>query len=104
MRALAAAAGDTDVLDDDVVRSYGVCGDLLHDVDVEELLETLRRVFTGQVTGLLDAVPTGKALAHHSFHVFVVYPWVRFLVRDRPHRYGSCSNVESVRDSRIRRR
>ena len=24
----------------------------------------------------------GNALAHHSFHVFVVYPWVRFLDRE----------------------
>ena len=27
-------------------------------------------------------LPDGQALAHHSFHVFVVYPWVRFLDRD----------------------
>ena len=31
---------------------------------------------------LLDDSLPGQALAHHSFHVFVVYPWVRFLDRD----------------------
>lgn len=82
LRALAAAAGDTDVLDEDVVRSYWIGGGLLHDVDAEGLLKALQRAFTGQVTGLLDAVPAGTALAHHSFHVFVVYPWARFLDRD----------------------
>ena len=42
----------------------------------------LKTAFTGQVTGMLDDVTAGTALAHHSFHVFVVYPWVRFLDRD----------------------
>ena len=38
----------------------------------------LRAVFAGQPTGLLDRVD-GHGLAHHSFHVFVVYPWIRLL-------------------------
>lgn len=35
------------------------------------------------MTGLLADLdgPEG-ILAHHSFHVFVVYPWIRFLARD----------------------
>jgi hypothetical protein len=40
----------------------------------------LRSAFRGQVTGLLDVVD--NALAHHSFHVLVVYPWIRYLDRD----------------------
>jgi hypothetical protein len=87
LRALAAADGDADVLDYDVldydvVRNYWVGGALLQSVDPDILLGALRRAFTGQVTGLLDAVPAGRGSAHHSFHVFVVYPWVRFLDRD----------------------
>ncbi|KUI24246.1 hypothetical protein AU196_20310 [Mycobacterium sp. IS-1742] len=76
------AVGGVEPLDDEVVRSYWVGGGLLGSVDPDLLLAALRRAFTGQVTGLLDAVPAGKALAHHSFHVFVVYPWARFLDRD----------------------
>jgi hypothetical protein len=65
------------------VRSYWVGGPLLDKVDPAELLSRLRSAFTGQVTGLVDDLPDGAhALAHHSFHVFVVYPWIRFLDRD----------------------
>jgi hypothetical protein len=60
-----------------------VGGTSLAKVDPADLLARLRAAFTGQVTGLLDAVPaTPDVLANHSFHVFVVYPWVRFLRRD----------------------
>ena len=31
---------------------------------------------------LSDLTDGRHALAHHSFHVFVVYPWIRFLDRD----------------------
>lgn len=83
LQAIADAAGISDPLDDDVVRTYWVGGPLLGKVDPTELLSRLRGAFAGQVTGLLESVPCGaKALAHHSFHVFVVYPWVRFLDRD----------------------
>ncbi|MGV0792580.1 DUF6390 family protein [Mycolicibacterium sp. XJ1819] len=83
LSALATAAGVTDPLDADVVRNYWVGGALLADVDPATLLHTLRRAFTGQVTGALaDLAPAAGVLAHHSFHVFAVYPWVRFLDRD----------------------
>lgn len=82
LEALAAAAGDTDVLDVEVVRSYWIGGPLLAAVDGDDLLARTRRAFTGQATGLLDTVTSQNVLAHHSFHVFVVYPWVRFLDRD----------------------
>ena len=74
--------GNLRPLDDDVVRNYWVGGPLLDKVDPDELLTRLRSAFTGQVTGMLDDITAGNALAHHSFHVFVVYPWVRFLDRD----------------------
>ncbi|WP_197373617.1 DUF6390 family protein [Mycolicibacterium baixiangningiae] len=82
LAALAAAAGGADVLDEEVVHSYWVGGALLAAVDPGDLLARMRRAFAGQSTGLLDAVTSRNILAHHSFHVFVVYPWVRFLDRD----------------------
>jgi len=82
LQAIADAAGIADPLDDDVVQNYWVGGPLLDKVDPGELLSRLRSAFTGQVTGMLDDMMPGNALAHHSFHVFVVYPWVRFLHRE----------------------
>lgn len=104
LAAIADAVGGVDPLDEDVVRSYWVGGPLLHKVDPEAMLTHLRTVFKGQVTGLLDELPNATgALAHHSFHVFVVYPWVRFLRRDEVTALGvlqSCrirwGTVESV--------
>lgn len=82
LRAIAGAVGIADPLDVDVVRSYWVGGSLLNRVDPAVLLDQLRSAFAGQVTGLLAELPTpAGVLAHHSFHVFVVYPWVRFLDR-----------------------
>ncbi|OBK71338.1 DUF6390 family protein [Mycobacterium sp. 1274761.0] len=83
LHTIAEAAGIPDPLDVEVVRSYWIGGPLLDRVDATALVQTLRRAFTGQATGLLGhlARPQG-ALAHHSFHVFVVYPWVRFLDRE----------------------
>ena len=87
LAAIADAVGSSDPLDEDVVRSYWVGGPSLHKVDPADLLARLRTAFKGQVTGLLDevAVTTG-VLAHHSFHVFVVYPWIRFLAPRRDDR------------------
>ena len=83
LAAIAEAIGASDPLDEEVVGSYWVGGPALAKVDPAALLTRLRTSFKGQVTGLLDAVhPEPGVLAHHSFHVFVVYPWVRFLDRD----------------------
>ncbi len=75
---IAVASGLDDPLDADVVRNYWLGGSLLEAVDPGVLSARLRRVFARQPTGLLDRIH-GCALAHHSFHVFVVYPWIRFL-------------------------
>jgi hypothetical protein len=104
LAAIAEAAGASDPLDEDVVSSYWVGGPALDKVDPAGLLTRLRASFKGQVTGLLDAVDPGPGvLAHHSFHVFVVYPWVRFLDRDSATALGVMENcrirwgtVESV--------
>ena len=83
LTAIADAVGSSDPLDDEVVSSYWVGGPALAKVDPADLLRVLRTSFAGQVTGLLDDVSPGPGvLAHHSFHVLVVYPWVRFLDRD----------------------
>ena len=87
----------SDPLDEDIVRSYWVGGPSLNKVDPAVLLTQLRTAFKGQVTGLLDAVPaTTEVLAHHSFHVFVVYPWIRFLDRIRRPRCRSCRTAASA--------
>lgn len=97
LRAIADAAGISDPLDDDVVRSYWVGGPLLDKVDPAELLSRLRSAFAGQITGLLGDLPDrSHALAHHSFHVFVVYPWIRFLDRD------PATPLQVMQDCRIR--
>ncbi|MGX9791015.1 DUF6390 family protein [Mycobacterium sp. MMS18-G62] len=83
LTAIAEAAGADDPLDADVVENYWVGGALLDRIDPASLLDRLRDAFAGQVTGLLsDLTDPAGVLAHHSFHVFVVYPWVRFLTRD----------------------
>ncbi|MBP1820848.1 hypothetical protein [Mycobacterium sp. OAE908] len=97
LAAIAEALGASDPLDEEVVSSYWVGGPALAKVDPAALLTRLRTSFTGQVTGLLDAVVPGPdVLAHHSFHVFVVYPWVRFLDRD------AATALGVMQDCRIR--
>jgi hypothetical protein len=97
LAAIADAVDATDPLDEDVVTNYWVGGQMLSKVDPADLLTRLRASFQGQVTGLLDAVDPGPGvLANHSFHVFVVYPWVRFLDRD------STTALGVMQDCRIR--
>jgi hypothetical protein len=83
---IAAVAGLDDPLDPEVVRSYWVGGPLLARVDGHRMLNRLRMALPGQPIGLLDDLhDPSELLAHHSFHVFVVYPWVRFLDVDPSH-------------------
>ena len=97
LAAIADAVDDSDPLDEDVVRSYWVGGPALAKVVPAQLLARLRTVFKGQVTGLLDRVPASAGvLAHHSFHVFVVYPWVKFLSRE------PATALRVMQDCRIR--
>lgn len=79
---IAEAAG-LDPLDPEVVHSYWVGGPLLHRVDGPRLLHRLRTAMSGQPSGLLSSIDDDElVLAHHSFHVLVVYPWLRFLDAD----------------------
>jgi len=104
LAAIADAIGRSDALDEDVVRSYWVGGPSLGKVEPGDLLARLKTAFRGQVTGLLDEVPaTAGVLAHHSFHVFVIYPWIRFLGRDALRASGSSTTALRVmQDCRIR--
>ncbi|MFZ0833322.1 MAG: DUF6390 family protein [Mycobacterium sp.] len=108
LAAIADAVGNPDPLDEDIVRSYWVGGPSLGKVDPDELLSRLRAAFRGQVTGLLNEVAAATNVqAHHSFHVFVVYPWIRFLARDpassSPRASGSSATALRVmQDCRIR--
>jgi hypothetical protein len=77
---IATAAGVADPLDAEVVRNYWLGGDLLARVNGDRLVTRLRGALAGQPTGLLDLPELGRhACADHSFHVFAVYPWIRFL-------------------------
>jgi hypothetical protein len=97
LRAIAEAAGEVDPLDGDVVRNYWIGGSLLGRLDEAELLTSLRQAFSGQTTGLLsDLTRSSGVLAHHSFHVMVVYPWVRFLDRH------PATALQVMQDCRIR--
>jgi hypothetical protein len=97
LAAIADAVGAPDPLDEDVVRSYWVGGASLKSVRPDVLVDRLRAAFKGQVTGLLDELPADShVLAHHSFHVFVVYPWVRFLRR------APDTALQVMQDCRIR--
>jgi hypothetical protein len=97
LAAIAEAVGASDPLDEEVVGSYWVGGPALAKVDPAALLARLRTSFKGQVTGLLDTLDSDpNILAHHSFHVFIVYPWVRFLDRD------AATALSVMQDCRIR--
>ncbi|HYN67583.1 MAG TPA: DUF6390 family protein [Ornithinibacter sp.] len=83
---IAAANGIRDPLDASVVEAYWVGNALLDRVGPRLLgdsLETRFRARAGRSwSRLADAVPAG-AVAHHSFHVFGIYPWVGLLREGR---------------------
>lgn len=79
---LAAAAGLNDPFDERVVEAYWIGNELLDRVDMAAFGDALEeRVKPRAGRGwnhLAEAIPAGAA-AHHSFHVFGVYPWVSLL-------------------------
>jgi hypothetical protein len=79
---LAAAAGVADPFDEKVVEAYWIGNELLDRVDMSAFGHALEeRVKPRAGKGwnhLAEAIPAGAA-AHHSFHVFGVYPWVSLL-------------------------
>ncbi|MFF5077293.1 DUF6390 family protein [Actinoplanes sp. NPDC000266] len=75
---LAATAGIGDPLDETVVRAYWVGGALLDEVPPAALVAWLGDRFRGQRGGTWRSAGE-RAVAHHSFHVFEVYPWAAML-------------------------
>ncbi|WP_211268784.1 DUF6390 family protein [Actinoplanes subtropicus] len=69
-----------DPLDPAVVEAYWVGNDLLATSDFSDLLGFLGTRFVGQRGGTWESAG-GRALPHHSFHVFEVYPWAAMLRR-----------------------
>jgi hypothetical protein len=78
LEVIAASAGIDDPLDDRVVEAYWVGNDLTDDLDPGVLMTELRTRFRGQTAGSWSHAGR-RARAHHSFHVFEVYPWVSLL-------------------------
>ncbi|GIM94661.1 DUF6390 family protein [Paractinoplanes toevensis] len=76
---LARALGRSDPLDPAVVSAYWI-GDSLPGGEFPDLLPFLRPRFAGQRGGTWESAG-GRALPHHSFHVFEVYPWASLLRR-----------------------
>lgn len=75
---LAESAGLADPLDPRVVEAYWIGNDLLELADPGALLDRMRERFRGQLGGTWQEAGQ-RALAHHSFQVFDVYPWARLL-------------------------
>jgi hypothetical protein len=75
---LAEAAGSPDPLDEQVVSAYWIGGELLDSVDPAALVARLEERFHGQLGGSWRQAH-GRALPHHSFQVFEVYPWAELL-------------------------
>jgi Family of unknown function (DUF6390) len=75
---LAETAGLPDPLDVRVVEAYWIGNGLLDRVDPAALLDRMRDRFSGQLGGTWRQAAR-RALAHHSFQVFEVYPWAGML-------------------------
>ncbi|OJF11099.1 DUF6390 family protein [Couchioplanes caeruleus] len=93
---IARAAGHADPLDEAVVQAYWVGNDLLDRVVPAELVDFLRTRFAGQAGGTWNDAGS-RAIAHHSFHVFEVYPWAAMLRRT-----GNPAAVSVLEKCRIR--
>ena len=79
---MAGAAGMKDPFDARLVEAYWVGNELLDRVPMAEFGRMVEHFFkprTGRrFSQLAEGVPAG-AVAHHSFHVFGVYPWMGLL-------------------------
>lgn len=75
---LAETAGLADPLDVRVVEAYWIGNELLDRADPAALVERMTDRFRGQRGGTWRDAGR-RALAHHSFQVFEVYPWAPML-------------------------
>jgi hypothetical protein len=78
LEVIAESAGIDDPLDESVVRAYWIGNDLLDAVDPGALVARLTDRFRGQLGGTWRSAGD-RAVAHHSFQVFEVYPWAALL-------------------------
>ena len=80
---IAAVTGSDDPLSAEVVDAYWLGSDLLAAVQPKEVVAHLEDRFRGQLGGSWrDAAE--RAVPHHSFQVFEVYPWARLLLDGKP--------------------
>ncbi|MGI9648158.1 MAG: DUF6390 family protein, partial [Acidimicrobiia bacterium] len=83
---IAAAARIPDPLDRRVVEAYWVGNRLLMQVDMARLGRSVTERFrsrAGREWDLVAEAVWAGGLAHHSFHVFAVYPWVGLMREGR---------------------
>lgn len=79
---LAASSGAGSVMDQRVVEAYWVGNELLDVGHIGSFAAVVRTAFAGQSGTDLEALDASPPpVAHHSFHVFAVYPWVGILRR-----------------------
>lgn len=78
LEVIASATQIEDPLDSRVVEAYWMGSELLDAIDPDQLLGELRVRFRGQRGGTWEQ-SGARARAHHSFHVFEVYPWASML-------------------------
>ncbi|WP_084727466.1 DUF6390 family protein [Rhodococcoides yunnanense] len=84
LEALARFGGYSDRLDPAVVKAYWVGSDLVDSIDPVDLRRRLRSAFATQPGGILHDPRLQDCIAHHSFHVLAVYPWLRLLPHGGP--------------------
>ena len=79
---IASSNGISDPLDRRVVDAYWIGNSLLERVPASTLVPRLQESFDGRTGGDLTSATKAALLggtAHHSFHVFAVYPWLAML-------------------------
>jgi hypothetical protein len=84
LRVLAKMTGISDPLDYRLVESYWLGGGVGANLDPGEFFDALLAIIgpqAGQYWSHLTADLAREAAGNHSFHVFGVYPWTRFLGR-----------------------
>ena len=88
LEVISGATGVADPLEPAVVEAYWVGNQLLERVDPATFGDAVRARFRDQVGARFSGLPGApvgdagvRALPHHSFHVFEVYPWVGMLGR-----------------------
>jgi hypothetical protein len=78
---IAESADLADPLDESVVEAYWIGNELLDTVGPDALVTRLRDRFRGQLGGTWREA-NDRVIAHHSFHVFAVYPWAALVAPD----------------------